>query len=169
MARRRFSLVLTGARGEVAKTKYLERLKGMGQGAKIGTKGNRPDSKTLYINSFGADLPETIYYRVSALQPSWDGLKTALTGRTKETIAGTDHQIRVTGFKAARAVRRTKDSTGTATPSELTGLRYLKYNRTSISAPFGQKNATDTEGQAQSDIRALITGNYTVSFIEERM
>lgn len=169
MARRRFSLVLMGARGEAAKTKYLERLRGIGQGEKIGTKGNRPASKTLYVSPFGSDLPETILFRVSALVPSWAELKTAVGTHTAEMIAATDHEIKANGFHAARVVRRTIDTTGTSTPSKLTGLKYLKYNSTSISAPFGSKTTTETEGAAQSAIRTAVTGNFKVSFIEERM
>ena len=169
MTRRRFSQILVGARGEAAKTKYLDRLRGMGQGEKIGTKGNRPDSKYLYVQPFGTELPATVFFRVSALTPSWDSLKSAISTHTKETITGTQQEIRASGFEAARAVRRTKDSSGTVTTSKLTGLKYLKYNSTSISAPFGRKANTESEGEAQTEIRTAVGTTYKTSFIEERM
>lgn len=169
MSRRRFSLVLTGARGEVAKTKYLDRLRGMGQGENIGTKGNRPNQIPLYIEPFGSGLPSTVKFRVSALAPSWENLKAAIGTHTDPTLNAADDAIKVGGFTAARAVRRTIDTTGTATPSKLTGLKYLKYNVTSCSAPFGRKNATEKEAEAQAEIRGLITTTFKCSFIQERM
>ncbi len=169
MARRRFSQVLTGARGEVAKTKYLDRLKGMGQGENIGTKGNRPNSKTLYIEPFNAEFPNDIYVRVSALEPAWNALSGSIGSRTLPTIASSDVSVKLTGFKAARVVRRTKDSSGTVTTSKLTGLKYLKYNSTSLSAPFGKVSATEKQLEAQNVIKAAIGDGYKVSFLDERM
>ena len=169
MTRRRFSQILVGARGEAAKTKYLDRLRGMGQGENIGTKGNRPASKYIYIQPFGTELPATVRFRVSALVPSWDSLKTAIGTRATDTILGTQQQIKATGFTAARAVRRTIDTSGTVSTSKLSGLKYLKYNSTSMSAPFGRKDATDSEGEAQTEIRTAIGPTYKTSFIEERM
>jgi hypothetical protein len=169
MPRRRFSQILVGARGETAKAKYLDRLRGMGQGENIGTKGNRPDTKYIYIEPFGADLPATVRFRTSALTPSWDSLKTAIGTRASDIILGTQQQIKAGGFKAARVVRRTKDTSGTVATSKLTGLKYLKYNSTSISAPFGRENATDSEGEAQTALRTAVGNTYKVSFVEERM
>lgn len=169
MPRRRFSQVLTGARGDVAKTKYLERLKGMGQGENIGTKGNRPDSTALYIQPFGQELPADMFIKQSALTPSWSALSSAVGSRTKATVSATQKVLKLSGFKAARVVRRTKDTSGTATTSKLTGLKYLKYNSTSTSAPFGRANATDSQGEAQTAIVTAIGNGYKVSFIDERM
>lgn len=169
MARRRFSQVLTGARGEVAKTKYLDRLKGMGQGENIGTKGNRPDAIELYVQPFGQELPADMFIRVSALTPSWSALSANVGARTKATVSATQKVLRLTGFKSARVVRRTKDTSGTVTTSKLTGLKYLKYNSTSTSAPFGRSNATDTQGEARVAIETAIGNGYKVSFLDERM
>lgn len=168
MARRRFSQVLTGARGEVAKTKYLDRLRGMGQGERIGTKGNRPDSITLYINPFGLELPPDTFVQASALAPSWTALKGEVASRAKETISATQKVLKLSGFKAARVVRRTKDASGTVTTSKLTGLKYLKYNSTSTSVPFGQTGETDSQGEARVAIKAAIGNGYKVSFLDER-
>lgn len=169
MPRRRFSLVLTGARGTIAKDKYLERLKGMGQGEGIGTKGNRPNSKKLYVQPFGQDFPADMYIRVSALEPAWVALSATVAANTKETIATSATALKLSGFKAARLIRRTKDSSGTASTSKLTGLKYLKYNSTSLSVPFGRKNATESEGEAQTAFTTAIGNGYKVSFLEERM
>lgn len=168
---RRFMNVLRGYRGDTAKQKFLDHLKGLGQGENVGTKGSRPASKTLYIQPFSQNLGPNLYLKVSALDPSWAAMKTysEISTRTKETIAATDNSIKITGVKAARIVRRTKDATGAAATSKLTGLKYLKYNTVSVSVPFGRKNATDTEGGAFQDIFGQIPGTYAVSLIQEKL
>jgi hypothetical protein len=166
---RRFMNVLRGYRGEAAKTKYLDRLRGLGQGENVGTKGSRPASKALYVQPFGQDLGTTLYLKCSALDPSWTALKgySEISSRTKETIAGTDSGIKIKGFKPARIVRRTKDATGTVATSKLTGLKYMKYNQPSVSAPIGRKSATDTIGEAFQDVFTQIPGTFAVSLIQE--
>jgi hypothetical protein len=168
---RRFMNVLRGYRGETAKNRYLDRLRGLGQGENVGTKGGRPNSKTLYVQPFGQNLGTTLYLKCSALEPSWTGLKaySQVSTRTKETISGTDSAIKIKGFNPARIVRRTKDATGTASTSKLTGLKYLKYNTTSISAPFGRHTATEKEVDAFEAIFAEIPSTYSVSLIAEKI
>lgn len=169
---RRFQNVLRGFRGEAAKTKYLDRLRGLGQGENVGTRGGRPDSKVLYVRPFGQSLGEKVFLKVSALTPSFAALNgySEVSSRYKETVASDDVGVKIKGFKAARVVRRTKDATGTVTTSKLTGLRYLKYNSPSVSAPFGRKGVTtETMGAAFGDIYAQIPGTFAVSLIEERI
>jgi hypothetical protein len=163
--------VLRGYRGETAKTKFLDHLKGIGQGDNVGTKGSRDDSKKLYVQAFGQNLGANLYLQVSALVKSYDALDdySEVVARVKTTLAQTDTSVKIKGFSAARVVRRTKDKTGTAKTSKLTGLRYLHYNQPSVSAPIGRKNATDTLGEAFDDIRIQIPGTFAVSFIDERI
>jgi hypothetical protein len=168
---RRFHNVLRGYRGDLAKAKFLDHLKGLGQGEKIGTKGPRPPSKKLYVQPFGLNLGENFYLEVSALQPSFDALSgyAEITTRVKTTLGGTETSGKMKDFVAARVVRRQKDGSGTATTSKLTGLRYLKYNAPSVSVPVGRKSATDTQGEMIDDIKITIPGTYSVSFIDERI
>jgi hypothetical protein len=168
---RRFMNVLRGYRGETAKTKFLDHLKGIGQGDNIGTKGSRPASQKLYVQAFGQDLGVNLFLQVSALAPSFTGLNaySEIAARAKTTLTATQTSVKIKGFTAARVVRRTKDSTGTVKTSKLTGLKYLHYTQPSISMPLGRKGATDTQGEAFDDIRIQIPGTFSVSFIDERI
>jgi hypothetical protein len=169
MSRRRFSQVLRGARGAAAKQRYLDKLEGLGQGENIGTKGPRPASIKIYLEPFQINFPSALLMEFSALQPSWNALKgyAGVASRAKDVLSGTDLAIPNGKAKAARIVRRTKDATGAVTTSKLTGLKYLKYNTTSISAPIGQKNDTDSFAAAKSEITNQIGTGYSISFIDE--
>lgn len=169
---RRFYNILRGYRGESARNRYLDRLRGLGQGENVGSRGGRPDSKVLYVRPFGQNMGSNMFLKVSALAPSFTALNgySEVAGRYKETIGNDDIGVKIKGFKAARVVRRTKDATGTVTTSKLTGLKYLKYNSPSVSAPFGRKGTTtETMGAAFQDIYAQIPGTFAVSLIEERI
>jgi hypothetical protein len=168
---RRFHNVLRGYRGEAAKAKFLDHLKGLGQGENIGTKGPRPASKILYIQPFGQDLGANLYLQVSALEPSYTALAaySEVSSRVKIIIGSTETSVRIAGITAARVVRRQKDATGTVTPSKLTGLKYMKYKTPSVSAPVGRKSPTDKEGEMIDDIRAQILAPYSLSFVDERL
>lgn len=168
---RRFHNVLRGYRGETAKTKFLDHLRGLGQGENIGTRGSRPASKKLYVQPFGQNLGANLYLQVSALVPSYDALSgySEVTTRVKQTLAGTDTSVKIKGFTAARVVRRQKDATGTVATSKLTGLKYLKYNSPSVSVPVGRKGATDTQGEMVDSVRIQIPGTFSVSFVDERL
>jgi hypothetical protein len=169
---RRFMNVLRGYRGEAAKNKYLDRLRGLGQGENVGGRGGRPASKALYVRPFGQNMGSNMYLKCSALSTSFTALNaySEVAGRYKETISGDDIGVKIKGFTPARVVRRTKDATGTPETSKLTGLRYLKYTATSVSAPFGRKGTTaETMGAAFQDIYAQIPGTFSVSLIEERI
>jgi hypothetical protein len=150
-------MVLRGMRGEDAKTKYLDRLRGLGQGENIGTKGNRPDSIPLYITPFAIPLGANTFIKVSALQPSWDLFKgfSEVAGRvqTQSEMTATEIPIKLSRYKAARVVRRsTTGNTGTKTTSKLTGMKYLKYNTDSKSVPFGKKTGDTSVGSAYNQI-----------------
>lgn len=169
MARRRFSLVLRGQRGAAAKQKYLDRLEGLGQGESIGTKGSRPASQKLYLEPFAADFPPTVLLIQSALAPAWQALGGlgAISARVKATADASDITLKAKGFRGSRVIRRTIDQTGVAATSKLTGLKYLKYNTTSLSVPFGRDNSTDTVQAARTAIIAAIGNGYNVSFTDE--
>jgi hypothetical protein len=167
---RRFYNVLRGYRGEAAKAKFLD-LKGLGQGEKIGTGGNRPDSKKLYVQPYTKNLGPTLYLEVSALDPSYEALKiyAEVASRSKTSVTGTNTSVKIDGFRAARLVRRGKTKTGVQTTSKLTGLKYLAYKSPSVSVPLGRKGPDDTPGETIDDITIEVTGNYSISFLSERL
>jgi hypothetical protein len=170
MAARRFQNILRGYRGAAAKQKLLDHYEGVGQGTGIGTGAKKPASQKIYIEPFGANFPTGIFVQVSATLPAWTALKALapVSARAEDTIAPTATALKLKGFKAARVVRRSKsDTTGAAATSKLTGLRYMKYNNPSISAPFGRDNATDTFLSAKTAITTAIGTAFAVTFVDE--
>lgn len=173
---RRFQNVLRGYRGVAARDRYLRHLQGLAdQGAGIGTKGGRPNSTELYITPFALPLGSNTYIKVSALDPSitlFAG-NTEWTSRRKLAPQLVDGEvgIKLKNYKAPRIVRRTKDVSGTAATSKLTGLKYLKYNTNSASVPFG-KGTADT-GKGPFTVFTEIKGGFGVvsnvsfTFIDE--
>jgi hypothetical protein len=122
------------------------------------------------LEPFGADFPTGLFLQASATAPAWTALGTiaAVSARVDNDVAATATALKIKGFKAARVVRRVKDTTeGTATVSKLTGLRYLKYTSPSVSVPFGRDNATDTFLQAKTAITTGIGTQFAVNFIDE--
>lgn len=170
MATRRFQNILRGYRGAAAKQKLLDHYEGIGQGTGVGTGTKKPPSTKLYLEPFGADFPTGLFLAASASTPAWTALGAiaAIAARVDNDVAATATALKIRGFKAARVVRRAKtDTTGTASTSKLTGLRYLKYNNPSVSVPFGRDNATDTFLQAKTAIAAGIGTQFAVTFIDE--
>lgn len=172
----RFSRVLRGQRGTVARKKYLDYLEGLlTEDNNIGTRGNRPDSIKLYLDAFGLPLGTTVKIQASALVPSWNlfkGLSQA-NSRAKEAVGNGNTPIKLSTYRPARVVRREQTSrTGTEKKSKLTGLPYLKYSTNSNSIPFGRKDATDTVAEAFTDIVNQAKGSSTnlkFSLIEEKV
>jgi hypothetical protein len=170
MAARRFQNILRGYRGPTAKAKLLAHYEGEGQGTGIGTGKKKPASQKIYLEPFGANFPTGIFIQASASVPAWTALKASasISARAQDTIAATATALKLKSFKAARVVRRSKaDTTGTATTSKLTGLKYLKYTNPSLSVPFGRDNATDTFLQAKTAISTQIGTSFAVTFIDE--
>jgi len=173
MAVPKFYKVLRGERGTEAKTKYLaylNRLSPTLEDSKVGTGGNRPETKKLFLRLFNYDLPGTIFAETSATVPAWDTVKgiTAVSARTKETIAAPNVSIKFKKVKPARVVYRTlNDTSGTASTSHLTGLRYLKYNNKTISFPFGKASDTDTYAEAVAALKLGIPSTARPRFEDE--
>lgn len=174
MPRARFSNIIRGYRGEAAKTKYLDHLRGVGQGENIGTRGNRPDTVALYLTPFGLPLGTELVVQASALQPSYNLFSSvsALTSRIKNA-PGTDTPIKLRSYSAPRVVRRQLSSaTGTVKTSKLTGLKYLGYNTESASVPFGKKTGDTAVLAAYTEIVTQAKGtstNLKFSLVEERV
>lgn len=168
-------MVLRGMRGATARTRYLNYLQGLAeQGEGIGTKGNRPPSQVLYLDPFALPLGTAVKVRASALEPSWNLFRSSaeVTGRVTPTL-GTNTPVRLSTYRPARVIRRQiTGTTGTAATSKLTGLRYLKYNSSSASIPFGKKGTTDTMVDAFNEIVTSLggnSGNISFSLLEEKV
>lgn len=175
MPQPRFYQVLRGARGEAAKAKFLDHLRGLGQGENIGTKGNRPPSIALYLTPFDLPLGANLLVKASALVPSHDMFKNGseYSSRVKTVLGGTETSIKLRSYAAPRIVRRQLSSTtGTAKTSKLTGLKYLHYNTQSASVPFGKKTGDTSLISVFEDIVTQAKGsatNLTFTLLEEHV
>ncbi len=181
MAKRRpYSLVLIGARKESARTKYLQFLAGAAdRPSRIGSQGARPERVSLAVQPFAFSLPENILAQGSALLPAVVslqgiaavservklGVKTGApatstpTGVSLTRIADTDELLGIKNFSPARIIRRVyQTKTATKKNSEITGLAYGYRKSTSVSVPFGKKNATDTITDAFKAVSDAIEG-----------
>jgi len=170
----RFYRVIRGQRGAAARTKYLAYLESLQSDIRDdGVQGsNRPASLNLAVVPFGIDLGTGKHILTSALQPSWNSAKTAaaVTLRTKEIGTGGVDPANVFKFKkvkAARAVARAKiNAQGSVQTSRLTGLKYLRYNVSSFSFPFGKTGTTETQLEAFASIQSGLP-TYKLTLVEE--
>jgi hypothetical protein len=173
MAVPKFYRVLRGQRGLAAKTKFLNHLEGIDTVSAIGTKGNRPESRKLYIIPFNIKLGPTVLLEQSALIPSYTALTSALSTHTKATIDAAETSVKLRGARAARVSATSGLSgTGAVKTSKLTGLKYADYGGQSISAPFGKTSYTSTEVEQDvyEVIRAGLGNAYKrVHLIQERI
>ena len=170
MAARRFSLVLRGAHGPEPKAKLLDHYNNVGKESRAGLGANKPESQKLYFSPFSANLPAGLFLVTSASVPAWAalGAQAPVAARVQATIPNTAESLKVKSIKAARVIRKANDRTGTQTRSKLTGLPYKKYNRPSLSVPFGRDNATDTYSAAKTAIfNAVKAANNSVIFVDE--
>lgn len=171
--RRPYSLVLIGARKDAARQKYLQFLAGAAdRESKIGTRGRRPASVEMGIEPFGMTLPTGVLAKASA---SVDAL-TAFAGNASVTArvrilpgttrtgytaaaAGTEF-LKIGGLSPARVIRRVyTQATATPKKSDITGLTYGYRRSTSLSAPIGRENGTDTLTDALVELKADIETN----------
>lgn len=157
-------LVLRGFYGDQYRDNYLNYLRGLSErGQNIGTQGNRPESRKLYVQPFGMSATVNIRAEVSALVPSYQ-LMSGLAGVSSRVgeAPGANQPVKFGGFKAARIIRRQFASQqGVRAVSERTRLPYLKYNTESASVPIGRKDATDTIAQAFAEIEPQVKGAST--------
>lgn len=167
---RRFSRIKNGQVYNDALTRYKTWLNESTtrRNAGVGTGQARPPSLIKAVRPFGypTDTGETIEIRIS--QPASTIASTAIASRVLEPDTDT---IAVRGFKPAKAILFVGNGNGVAETSEITGLKYLKYNGTSYTIPFGQgATATEREYAAYQDLRdTLLTGqtNRRVSYQAE--
>lgn len=164
MAVPKFYRVLRGERGTAAKAKYLQRLTDLDPLQDgLGTKGNRPASKILYVDPFNVDLGNELLLQTSALSTSYTALSAAIGAtRVKDTLAASIIGLKAKSIKAARVSASTGVSqSGTVKTSKLTGLKYLSSGGSAKSCPFGKSTATEDQTEAFKAIRTALGTTFS--------
>lgn len=172
MAVPRYYRVLTGGRGALARTKYLDFLAGAQERALDPGEGeDRPESIALYIKPFAFPLPADHVLRESALVPSWDHCKGISPTQqfVKPALGESDTSITIKSYKPARIIRTQKGARQAQKRSEITGLPYRPYNNRSRSIPFGKNLANDTVPSVGATlIAAYATPGFSARITPER-
>lgn len=173
MAKPRNYWILRGVRGANARQRLLDYYAGtLTRESKLGTRGPRPASKTLYLDPFSLPLATDHVLRESCLLPTWTTLSAIAPTQNHVTDAiGASTAVRVKSYKAPRITRITLDTTGTVTTADVTGLQYMKYDNTSMSIPFGRNLIGDTVASVAADLIAAYTAQagFAARLIPERV
>lgn len=133
----------------------------------VGTRGPRAPQTELAIQPFGLELPSGEKALVRAAQTGYTALSSALGTHASTTLTGAG---KLNGYKPARLVAFFRTGTGVATPSEITGTKYLKYTGARHSVPFGAATNTEKEYDVFLDIASAIRAggqNRSVSYQPE--
>ena len=167
---RRYSRIRQGAILNAALNRYVQHLTDIDRVPNVGGGRDRSPTIELAITPFGFDIDAGVAIRGTTTQRSRT-LMQAAVGTRGITPAGGIAVQRIPGFKPAKAVLFVGTGASTVATSQVTGIRYLKYNGESYSHAFGQNAATDQEFDAFSEIRtALLAGgaNRRVSYQAEQ-
>ena len=171
---RRYSRILQASRYYSAIDNYIKYITdSTKRGSRVGQGKARPVLQDLAISPFGLKLGTDVLVKQSATKVAWDQYKSAFVGRTEEVTAENSSKIgpKISGYRAPR-VNIVTGGTDQGVPetSKVTGLKYLKYNTTSRSIPFGRKSATDTVQVAFENIKAgLGAGIKRAYLINEKL
>jgi len=171
MAVPRYYRVLTGGRGTLARTRYLEFLSGAQERAlDPGVGEDRPPSVPLYVKPFAFPLPASHVLRESALSPSWEHCRTiAPTQQFVSADLGDDTAITIKSYKPARIIRTQLGAREAQRRSQTTGLPYRPYNNRSRSIPFGKNLANDTVASVGATlVAAYATPGFRARITPER-
>ena len=124
--------------------------------------GGRPrgPQTALYLTPFGQDLEANSRVSAKASTPSYTELQTyivAANGAEITTTLGTDTVVELKKYRAARIVWfHDENRTVQVATSNVTNQRYLKYNGTRHSCPFGRATETDDQMDVFNAIKADI-------------
>jgi hypothetical protein len=172
MAVPRYYRVLTGARGSLARTKYLEWLEGAQERALDPGEGtSRPESVPLYVVPFSFSLATDTFLRESALLPSWTHCKTIAPTLqyVKETLGAGETAVTIKSYRPARIIRTQKGVREAQKRSAITGLPYRPYANISRSIPFGRKLNVDTVASVGAELlAAYIVPGFSARVTPER-
>lgn len=176
MAVPRFYRVLRGQRTPAARQKFLDYLAGLSaqEDRTGGSAKERPATVPLFVHPFSLKYDGDLFVRTSCLDPAFTAMGSAVASYISTVTEATGSgktQIRLSRFKAARISRTvTTAGVGTYAKSKLTGLTYTKYNKASLSVPFGAGASTDEEVTVFAELAAVVKGsntNITVRHIKE--
>lgn len=177
---RRYSDIKRAAKLQQALTGYINHLQTAGsRPSKIGTKGARDLSQTVYIEPFtvGIEVDEVVQARCNPT--AFTNLSAAINASTIAKVSatlGSKAVVSFPKFSPARVVLfRNATRNVEVKPSEVTGLQYLKYTGNRFSCPFGATAAIDDQMDAFLDVKArLLAANAAaatkrVSLIREKV
>jgi hypothetical protein len=154
----KYSRILQAARYYSAIDNYIKYITDASKrGQNVGTGKARTASQILYVDPFGISIGAKTVALVSGAKDTWTTRKPNFGTHTKDVLAADSVAVKVNGFRAARVVISTgRTSSGVRKVSKVTGMAYLDYGGKSTSAPFGRKNATETESEAFAEIKTLV-------------
>lgn len=118
----------------------------------------RPPQIALAIEPFTVATAADENYLAYASQPARSQMSSSI-GTSAIEVGGAVNAKKVAGWSPARITMFVGTGTSAVATSAITGLRYLKYNGSSYSHPFGKAAATDSEYDKFLAIRAVLAGN----------
>jgi hypothetical protein len=133
------------------------------RGTRVGQGKPRPVSIKLYITPFAVPLPAGQLAEQSASAPAWNTYSAKFGSHTTAARPATDaNVIQVRDYSAPRVnIKTAIASTGKVKTSAQTGRKYLSYEGSSTSIPFGKAAPGDTVEGVFGDIRTSIYGGAT--------
>lgn len=160
LRRPRYARIVEASAYVQANTRLADWLRGrIGQDPRTGPGTNRPPTQQIFLKPHGLEMAATQWARARIGVGVLADVQTMVTPYVDETLAASATAFRLDRFRPSKIiVTQNIAENGTATPSRVTGLSYLKYGGTSFSFPFGgDKTATDpatapTEAEIASDL-----------------
>lgn len=147
--------------------------------SRIGTQGPRNLSQTVYVEPFTIDYGVDGVVMARANPAHYNALQATINASPQAAVitnATGKTQLSLPKFSAARVVLfRNNTRSVTVATSDVTGLRYLKYNGDRFSCPFGGTADVDDMISAFLDVKArLLVANAAaavkrVSLVREKV
>lgn len=155
---RRYSRILQAAYLNQAVDNYVQYIQQSATRQRnIGGGTARPPQIDLAIQPFNVDVDSDDNWLARVGQPSRAQMSTGV-GTAAQEVGGAITAAKMAGFKPARLTMFVGSGSSTVATSAVTGLRYLKYNGTNYSHPFGKKTGTDREQDVFLDIKSALAG-----------
>lgn len=164
---RRYSRIREAGQLNLALTNYIQYLT-QPRERNVGTRGARPESRKVYVQPFGFDIPTDEIAEVNNSVDGYNALNAEINGAAGAEVQpgrGSLASALVGGFTPARVVwfRNATRSTSVVR-SQVTNLQYLKYAGDRFSCAFGRKAAGDDEHDAFREIKtALVNPAFAVN------
>lgn len=167
---RRYSRILQASYLNQAVDNYVQYIQQASTRTRnIGGGTAKPPQVDLAIEPFNIDVASGEKWLARVGQPSRAQLGTGV-GTAVQEVGGSVDAIKVAGFQPARISVFIGSGSSTVATSKITGLRYLKYNGTNYSHPFGRVASTDREQEIFNNVKAALAGaNRRFSLRSERI